>query len=614
MKQTILFVTVSILVVFILLLSGCVDQTTSPISEQPLSLLPRGTISGKILDRCTGKAINGAVITVGFDGKNWSTTSDASGSFSFANVPAGQYQIIDGRTVLTGTYLLTESLVDYNKKVTDTTQRYRDFYYNPVTITFTSLVPGDSLGVSGLVGAVVCTLSTLSTTLSGTVVDKDMQPVADANVTILDHMTGYVLALTTSGTDGSFRVPALENGWIFDVMAKSVDGGIEGAVIGFATPCNLPADSLRAQVNIERIQLLPVDNVAPYIISVSVEDRADVSATAGSLAIDYTFSEPIKQTPYTTLGAGYGGLVDHIHVIYDGLKKTALELPKPAIAWNATGTVLTVTASGLVGSAKYRVVFDTANVKANLKDLAGNTLVNNTRLVGDIEGLSFTTAGGAGAPNAPQVQRRIMPGTTVAELDYGGGNVLLEWAYGAAVRSYNVYKSVNGGSFDTLATNVMRTQFMDNSGSLIRGSLNDPLGPGTVSYRVTAVSMDLVEGPANNPAITVSDGVKPQLVYSPAPTAAPGTNNWLYILGFSEPMNQSTIETVANYTFGTPSGVSYTINQIIYAGYDGTQWVAYLYVTSSAAPVPGYSIIVNASITDLAGNGVDNAANTTPAY
>jgi hypothetical protein len=620
MKQTILFVTVSILAVFILSLSGCVDQTTNPVSTQPQSLQPRGTISGKILDRCTGKAINGAVITVAFDGKNWSTTSDASGSFSFANVPAGKYQTIDSRNVPTGDYLLTESLVDYNKKVADTTQRYRDFHYDPVTITFTSLVPGDSLGVSGLVGAVVCTLSTLSTTLSGTVVDKDMLPVASANITIRDHFTGYVLAITSSAADGSFRVPALENGMTFDIVAKSADGAIQGSVLAFATPCNLPSDSLRAQVKVEKIQLLAVDDVEPYIISVTttggaiLENNADVQVQAGgTLPIIYTFSEPIKQTPYTTLGAGYHGLVDNIHIIYNGLKKSALELPSPTIAWNANGTVLTVTASGLVGSARYTVAIDSDNVKANLTDLVGNPLVNNDRLIGDIEGLNFTTAGGSAAPAAPVVARRIMPGTTIAPLDFSGGSVLLEWAYDPAVRSYNVYKSVNGGSFDTLATNVLRTQYADVSGSLIRGTLNDPLGPGNVSYEVTAVSADLAESTPSN-VITVRDSVKPQLIYSPAPAAAPGTNNWIYILGFSEPMSQSTIETASNYTFGNGGGVTYTINSIVYAGYDGTQWVAYLYVTSSAVPVAGYDIVVNAAITDLAGNGVDNAANTTPAY
>lgn len=612
MKQTILFVTVSILVVFIFLLSGCVDQATNPIASQPQSLMPRGTISGKILDRCTGKAINGAVITVGFDGKNWSTISDASGSFSFANVPAGQYQIVDGSTVLTGTYLLTESMVDYNKKIADTTQRYRDFYYNPVTITFTSLVPGDSLGVSGLVGAVVCTLSTLSTSLSGTVVDKDMLPVTAANITIRDHFTGYVLAITTSAADGSFRVPALENGMTFDIIAKGASGAIQGQVIGFATPCNLPSDSLRAQVTLERIQLLAVDNVAPYIISVTPENNADVSPTG--MTIQYTFSEPIKQTAYMTLGAGYGGLVDHIHIDYSRLKKSATELPKASIAWSVNNTVLTITPTGLVGSAVYQLRFDTASVMANLQDQAGNTLVNNTRLVGDIEGLDFTTAGGTATPGAPVITRRLIP-DVVGPLNYNGGTVVLEWSYDATVRSYKIYKSVNGGSFDTVSTDYRNTQFQDALTSLVRGSGNNPLGPGTVSYEITAVSKDLVESAPSN-IITVGDSVKPQLINIALPlppTPGTATNSLVYTIQFDEPMNQQAVENYANYTFGNTGGVTFTLSpgNVVYVGYVGAgDYEAKLYVTTNGAPVAGYTITVNASVTDLAGNGVDNAANT----
>lgn len=532
-------------------------------------------------------------------------------------------QVIDGRTVLTGTYMITESLVDYNKKQTDSTKRYKNYYYNTVIITFTSLVPGDSLGVSGLVGSVVCSLSTLSATIKGTVVDKDMRPVASANIVLKDHFSGYVIAMTSTGADGSFSVPNLESGLTFDVIAKSVDGGLQGSILAFNLPCNLPQDSLRAQVTLEQIQLLAVDDVAPYIISVTtggniLYDNADVTATGGTLAIDYTFSEPIKQTPFTTLGAGYKGLVDNIHVTHLGFKKSAADLlPAPSIAWSANNTVLTVTILGLVGSSKYHLDFgDTATVKANLTDLVGNALRNNLLLTDDIEGLSFSTAGASTVPGAPSLKRRIMPATPFVPLDYSGGLVLLEWDNVPEARSYNVYQSVNGGSFDTVATNVQFTQYQATTGALIRGSLNDPLGAGNVRYQVTGVSKDLVEGTPSG-VVTVTDSVKPTLVLYPAPTAAPGTNNWVFELGFSEPLTQSAAEAAASYTFANTGGVTYTINQIIYVGYvaANTDWEVLMYVTSTASPIgTGCTITVGALVTDLAGNGIDNAANTTAPY
>ncbi|HEY6952278.1 MAG TPA: hypothetical protein VI758_07710, partial [Bacteroidota bacterium] len=137
----------------------------------------------------------------------------------------------------------------------------------------------------------------------------------------------------------------------------------------------------------------------------------------------------------------------------------------------------------------------------------------------------------------------------------------------------------------------------------------NPLGPGSVSYKVTAVSKDLVEGNASN-IVTVTDSVKPRLIYFPAPVAAPGTNNWVYTIGFSEPMTQATSENIGNYTMSSFGGVSYTINSATYGGYDGVRWIVYLYVTSTNTPVAGYALTATAAIVDLAGNSMDTAFNS----
>jgi hypothetical protein len=194
-------------------------------------------------------------------------------------------------------------------------------------------------------------------------------------------------------------------------------------------------------------------------------------------------------------------------------------------------------------------------------------------------------------------------------LDYSGGTVGLEWNYDATARSYNIYRSVNGGSFDLLANNITVTRFQTTAPGLYTGSSPNPLGPGSVSYKVTGISKDLVEGTASN-TINVTDAVKPRLIYFPAPAAAPGTNNWVYTIGFSEPMTQAVTENIANYTISSFGGVSYTINSATYAGYDGVRWNVYLYVTSTAAPVAGYALTATSAIVDLAGNSMDTAANS----
>ena len=592
-----------------LVLQGCVSDTTTPVTAPQTKVAPaqRATITGKIIDGCTNYAIAGAVLSFGNDGSVNSTTSDASGSFAFANVPVGQYTTVNGSTVFSGTYTLTASMVNYNKGQADSTKRYRPYYYNTVTITFTSVQ--DSTGLLGLVGAINFVITNTNTMVEGSVVDVNMRPVPNAQVILYDQSInpGTAMGITRTNANGIYTFTNVDNGLVVSIAAKSADGVLQGNLGPFALPCNVPFDSLRAQYTPERVRILAIDNVAPYVIGLTPENKADVSAT--SMTVVYTFSEPIKQTAYTRtdLGLGHGTIMDAIHVGYSGMKKTTADIGFTA-AWDPTFTVFTITPQGLVGSAKYTVDATAAFTSGNLKDAAGNAVVNNATIVGDFEVLNFTTAGGTAGPTAPTLVRRSVPGV-FDPLDYAGGTVGLEWNYDATVRSYNVYRSVNGGSYDLLANNITVTRYQTTAPGLYTGSSPNPLGYGNVAYKVTAVSKDLVEGSASN-VVTVTDAVKPKLIYFPAPAAAPGTNNWVYTIGFSEPMSQSASENIANYTMSSFGGVSYTINSATYAGFDGTRWVVYLYVTSSAAPVAGYALTATSAVVDLAGNSMDTAANS----
>lgn len=490
-------------------LQGCVTDTTTPITapQNKVAAAQKATITGKIIDGCTMNAIGGAVLSFGNDGVVSSTTSDASGSFAFSGVPVGQYQTINGNIVFSGTYNLTASLVNFNKSEKDSTKRYRNYYYNNVTITFTSVA--DSTGLLGFVGSINFVITNTNTVIQGSVVDMNMKPVAGAQVVLFDQTInpGAAMGIATTNANGIYTFYNVDNGIVVNVKAKSVDGKLQGNLGAFALPCNVPFDSLRPQFVPEQLMVTPVDNVAPYVIAISPENIADVSPSG--LQIVYTFSEPIKQTSYTRtdLGLGYGTIMDDIHFNYNGLKKTAAAIGFTA-SWDPTYTVLTLSPQGLVGSAKYSVDATTAFNSGKLQDIAYNPVVNNPNIVGDFEVLNFTTAGGSALPASPTLTRRTVPGV-YGPLDFSGGAVDLEWNYDASVRSYNIYRSINGGSFDLLASNVQSTQYQANVAALYTGALPNPLGPGSVSYKITAVSKDLVEGSASN-VITVTDGVKPQ--------------------------------------------------------------------------------------------------------
>ncbi len=602
-------------IVILSLFFGCKkdDDTTTITSSSNNSLSmfkPRGTISGLVRDRITNQPVEGAVVSVGFEGDVKTTTSNVAGAYSFADVPAGQYQIINGTSVLTGTYTLTVSLVNYNKSQTDESKKYRDFYYTTVTIKFTSLTPGDSFAVNNLVGSTVLSISHLNTSLSGRVVDVNAQPVANATVMLFDATVfpQIILEQTKTSANGSYQFSKIDNGLTVNVKAQSSDGSLEGAIPAlFALPANANSDSLRTQVNVESIILTPVDNVSPFVISVSPENQSDVSPA--SLKVVYKFSEPIKQTAYTRtdLPAGHSTIVDDIIISYNGFKKTAGNLGF-SVQWDTTYTQLTITPQGILGSSKYTVNMTTAFNSGKITDAAGLVLVNNANITGDFEALQFTTNGGTTVPAAPTVTRRIVAGL-FGDLDYTGGTVGLQWSVNADARSYNIYRSINGGTFDLLQKDFFGTQFSTNTGSLVNPSgANNPLSAINVRYLVRAVSKDLVESPESN-IITVTDAVKPKLVNATVAAGA-GTNNWIYTVRFSEPLAIAAAENVGNYSFSNGSGVFYTVNKANYLGLSVGAYVVQLEVSSSAAPVAGYILLAGNGVTDLAGLGVDATSNS----
>ena len=587
---------------------GCTKENSTTVetpSNPGLQMYtPKGTITGKIIDGCTNAAVAGAVISVGYDGAVQSTVSDISGSFSFANVPAGRFSVTGGGTVVTGTYTFTASLVNYNTGQADTSKRFHDYYYNTSIITFTTNVPGDSLVSNDLVGSVVFTITHLNTTLEGTVVDGDMQPVSNALVTLYDQTVfpPAVLKQATSGAEGEYLFSHIDNGLRVQVKVRSGDGTLDGISNVVGLPCNIVNDSLRAQVTAEQIVMLPADDVAPMVIGITPANNADV-ATAG-LQIVYTFSEPIKQTAYTRtdLPEGHKTLVDDIVINFLGMKKTSATVPF-TVAWNAAYTQLTVTPAGIVGSSKYQV--SASGAIGQFKDMAGNAVGNNTAVIGDFELLAFTTAGSSPLPAAPVVTREYIPGA-VGPLDWGGGSVFLEWNYDANARSYNVYRSVAGGTFELIAENIFDLRYGDAGvPPLVYPDFNHPMSASNVRYQVRGESNDLAEGPASN-IITIKDDIAPRLLSAavgPDPSGA--ANAWVYVLRFSEPLPEANSENTVNYSFLNTSTVSFSVGKADYIGLLAGTYQVWLQVATNLPLPAGYTLQVNNGFIDLAGNPID---------
>ncbi len=590
-------------------MSGCRQESSTPLQPVQSSLLtyqPKGTISGLIKNRITDVPVGGALVTLGFDGGVFSTVSNDMGAFSFADVPVGQYQIVNGTSVLSGTYTLNVNLGGYNSGQTNVNKKYRENYYSTVLIKFTSLAPGDSLAVSDMVGTILLQIAYLNTTVTGQVVDVNMQPVAGAIVSLFDATVAPNIALAQALTSASgvFSFANIDNGLTVTIKARSADGSLEGTLANFTLPANITSDSLRSQFTTERLLISSVDNVNPFVTAITPENNSDV-APAG-LQIIYKFSEPIKQTAYTRtdLPLGHTTILDDITITYTGLKKAATAVNFTA-QWNAAFTQLTLIPQGIVGAAKYSVSTAVAFNSGKVTDNANRVITNNNAVTGDFEALLFTTNGSSTVPGAPALSRRIVSGF-FGDLDYSGGSVGLEWNSDPNARSYNIYKSVNGGSFELLQADYFGQQYTDAVTSLvIPAGANNPLKSGSVQYVVRAESKDLVESPASN-IVTVNDATKPRFLSGSA--AAAGVNTWVYTLRFSEPLTIAGAENTANYLFSNTNTVVYTVNAASYLGFSAGQYLVQLVVTTNAAPIAGYVITV-VNVLDLSGLGMDPNAN-----
>ncbi len=592
-----------------ILIVGCKqeDDKNSIVATESLvwqTLKPTGTISGKVVDRHTDKPVNGVIVSIAFNGTVTNATSDISGSFSFANVPCNR----DATTgTITGTYQLTVSLVEVNKTIPDSLPKFREYYFNAtLSVTFIDVAKNDTsknkVLVEGLEANIRFDVAKLNTTINGYVVDENNNAVANAAVWLREFGSGKILQQTTTNTAGKYSFTKVEDGTTIFIDAKSSDGTLQGSLAAMTLVINRAQENLRPQVTAERILITAVDNVAPYVISISPENLADVSPNG--LTMVYKFSEPIKQTAYTVTNAplGLGTLIDDINFDFAGFKKAAGNT-NFALSWDSTFSILTVTPAQIVGSSKYTL--NVVPALGKLKDRAGNAVVAKA-IVGDFETLNFTTNGGTTIPSAPIVTRRLNTGLGLNALNFTGGVVGLEWNLDANARNYKVYRSVNGEPYTLLANNIIDTRYSDNTGFLVTGynppTDRDAFKAFSVIYKVHTVSKDLIESDASN-IISVKDDVAPKLISAIVDSLTTGFD-YAY-LRFDEPLTTNTAQTTAYYAISNlPGGIASQITEAVYLAWTGTFYEVRLQVTKQSVKT-GEIITVTNQVKDLAGNSVD---------
>ena len=368
--------------------AGCSegDESASVVNPNPEVFAPTGSISGVVLDLCSGDTIEGATVWVAYSGKQHKVVTGKGGVFSFDKVPANGNALFedweDG-------YIVT---CDLGTVTGDPYSGAR--YVERVYVGYASLLDGTNMGldeevteggsgastpVDKLAATVAFEVATATNSVAGMVIDKTFgtDPLASATVALFDD-DGNLIANTTTGADGSFNltgVPASDDYYsimvtksgytYYDLYSSTECDGDECAKMELN--CKVGCSSIPLNAGLFFVeQSVLKDDIMPFVANIDAQigtfaaaglfdwdeltkDNAgdDLAAVVTSFGI--TFSEPML-AGHSSIYDGVGLDADFIVVVSTAGETTTL-YPSDGytlydidytLAWNAAKTVLTL--------------------------------------------------------------------------------------------------------------------------------------------------------------------------------------------------------------------------------------------------------------------------------
>lgn len=576
-------------------LTGCTDKTenisTSVTGPNASILVPTGTLQGVLVDRVTNKPIVGAIVDIGVT----QATTNSTGGFVLSNVPATTDPA--GTGGVSGNYIVTIDLRNVSSPVNmadpAATPRYPEFSYADAQVSYSTLNDTDNGGganatnhdtpVNGLVASLPLQVGKLSTTISGVVA-------YDGSKQVASDQTWYVLLVSTNsapfcdspacyGSDSSVGVNqnvisklTVTSGGASSFSFANVEARAKMHIIAYnaaqtyygSQEFQAPGDGETKVLVIQHddatldnstVFVKQVDALAPVIITVSPEDKSDI--TPGATNVVFTFSEPILKNAYTeglTVSAA-SGIHKDVTVNYNGVKASNIA---HTLAWNTAYTTLTVGLPSVAGSSKYTVDISAVQITDVNKNAVTNLAAKGV--------INFTTNGGANAQAPLSVVDLLAP------QDWNAG-VNLDWLASSGAKKYNVYKRtvqwpgvtayeqvgqwklLHTAATTTACYTTANTDFSDSEGLVEGGNIQL-----RADYKVHGVNSDCVESAASY-TVQVLDAVAPtQTAQSSTGFPTMMSNNTNIRLFFSEPLQEGLAETTANYAMqlNTISGASTT--------------------------------------------------------
>lgn len=572
------FVVVAIVLMFGL--TGCFET-----KEETATQLSIGTIQGRLVDSMTQQAIVGASVDIGGS----AARSDAGGRFEIGNV---KIPLDANNNIKAAAYKVSIDMRNVTSPVdmSTATQRYPDFSYDVVTLSFAAAnSSSNTTPINYTLTNVDFKVGKLAATIAGVVADKNTLQAVAAGYTVKLYSLGAsggsgnetLAGSTLTDAVGAFTFANIESLKNFRIDAWNPDQTFRGSQ-NVTAPLDAGTRTLSVQTN-DAVLVASTDTLAPTIISVTPQMDADIAPAATDVV--FTFSEPILQTANTSTSPTVTtGLYNKVDVKYMGTKVSNVASSSSiahSLAWNSTFTQLTISIPSLAASSKYTVDLTPAN--ALLLDLNGNSL-NNTV---DRRVLNFTT-NGAVSPVAPSLVTVV----NSSSLNYNSPTVLLNWLPVSGAKAYNVYRAQNypsaAGQLQLMGSNPT-TLTSDYSDTLPAAAFVSGQNKLTYSYVVTSVSADNIESAAS-PAETAQDNVAPTAII-PSGLAA------TFTITYSEPVDEVSAIALSNYvlTQGIAGSVPTVNGAVLNAG------LTTVTLTMSASTVAGNVLTIN-GVTDIAGN------------
>ena len=338
---------------------------------------PVGTLQGVVVDSYDQLPIDGAQITINYEGKSKSVTTDATGSFAFTNIPASGNPNSTGGA--NGTYS-----VNLDLKGAKGDRKYKTYRTQTVAVQFTELrradtttaqtanAVQDSVPVSYLVSNITFTVRQTRAVIRGTVFDEQLKAKGSTTLALVNRSNGVsvpngaTFATATTGADGKFSFTEVEEGAIYQLVLPDQNLIFAGGTNNY-TGSNFTALELGVETILQPVVLATrpaSDPTVPYVSLTSPSEDAILAPADANKPIVLTFSEPMNAQRGLSMVSGFRRLGPRNRPD-DNIQLTILFDKK----WNTGGTVFTITpATPLEPGYRYSIDF----TNGNMVDVAGN--------------------------------------------------------------------------------------------------------------------------------------------------------------------------------------------------------------------------------------------------